>query len=275
MNETFVRAPASSANLGAGFDVFGMAIGLYADVGRGAAPDDAYQIDEHHPARIAFERLGGSGALWLRSNIPMARGLGFSGAVRVASAALGAGGDIDTRRAEILAVTTELEGHGDNVAASLDGGVVAYVEGQAVPFRLGPVLGSAAFVAWIPDVTTSTDASRRTLPDTVSRRSAVHNLGRAVQFALAFAHDDPELLHRATDDQLHQADRLPSIPGAADAIEAGVATGAWCGWLSGSGPTIGFLGPADAAATVVGALPRSGHTKVLSIDDEGVRVVDR
>lgn len=267
-----VRTPASSANLGAGFDVFGMALNLYADVGTGEAPDGAQRVDEHHPARTAFDRLGGTGPMWLATNIPMARGLGFSGAVRVGAASLAvvqAGRSMTDGADEILALTTELEGHGDNVAASLLGGVVAFVEGRAVPFVLGSVLSAATFVAWVPDVTTSTDKSRQTLADQVHRADAVHNIGRAVQFALAFAHDDPDLLVSASADQLHQAARLPHIPNAAHAMEAGVAAGAWCSWLSGSGPTIGFLVAADRADDVVAALPDGGHAKVLAIDTLG------
>jgi len=272
-----VRAPASSANLGAGFDVFGLALDLYAEAGVGPAPDGAVAIDDNHPGRIAFDMFGGSGPMWLRSSIPMARGMGFSGAVRVAAAALGVvagrAHDIGDSREEILYVTAELEGHGDNVAASLYGGVVAYVEGRLVPFVVGPTLGAARFVAWVPDVTTSTDTSRKSLSDSISRSAAVHNIGRAVQFALAFAHDDPQLLHRATDDRIHQAERLPAVPGAADAIEAGEGAGAWCGWLSGSGPTVGFLADAAVADSVAAALPEGGHTKILSIDRLGAHVV--
>jgi len=273
VTETIVRTPASSANLGAGFDVFGMAVDLYADVGLGDAPDGAEQLDDHHPGRTAFDRLGGDGPMWMRCNIPMARGLGFSGAVRVGAAALAvvqAGRRISGAVDDILAATTELEGHGDNVAASLHGGVIAFVDDRAIPFRLGPVLSAASFIAWVPDVTTSTNASRRSLPDTVARADAVHNIGRATQFALAFAHDDPDLLRGAADDRLHQAWRVPAVAGAANAIEAGVAAGAWCAWLSGSGPTVGMLCDSGIAAEVVASLPANGHTKVLGIDTAGV-----
>ncbi|MGA9275819.1 MAG: hypothetical protein WBV89_02610, partial [Ilumatobacter sp.] len=140
MTDLVVRTPASSANLGAGFDVFAMAVGLHADLGVGSAPDGAQQLDAHHPGRAAFDRLGGSGPIWMRCNIPMARGLGFSGAVRVGAAGLAiaqAGRSLTDGAAEILDVAADLEGHGDNVAASLAGGLVAYVDGRAVPFRLG------------------------------------------------------------------------------------------------------------------------------------------
>jgi homoserine kinase len=278
VTDTFVRTPASSANLGAGFDVLGMALTLSADFGLGDAPQGARQLDDHHPGRTAFEALGGSGPMWMRCNIPMARGLGFSGAARVGAAALAAvqTGDADDpigeASTEILRVTTELEGHGDNVAASLFGGVTAYVQGAAIVIPVGPTMAEATFVAWVPDVTTSTDSSRRALGPTVDRTAAVHNIGRSIQFAMAFVNDDPELLVTAADDQMHQAARLPGVPGAADALEAGTAAGAWAGWLSGSGPTVGFLCPPDRAEQVAAALPDGAHTKLLAIDTAGTRI---
>ncbi|MEY4173415.1 MAG: homoserine kinase, partial [Actinomycetota bacterium] len=81
-----VRVPASSANLGPGFDTLGMALSLHAEVGLGEAPEGARSVDEHHPAMVAFRRNGGEGALWVRSPIPVGRGMGFSGAVRVGGA---------------------------------------------------------------------------------------------------------------------------------------------------------------------------------------------
>jgi homoserine kinase len=282
-----VRTPASSANLGSGFDVLGMALDVHADIGLGAAPSGATALDDPHPARVAFVELGGEGPIWMRCRIPMARGLGFSGAVRVGAAALavvlrsagssspeGGTDPIDDAADEILAVTTRLEGHGDNVAASLLGGVVANVDGRPIPLRVGPVLGSAVVIAWIPDTTTPTDRSRRSLAPMVERAAAVHNLARSIQLALAIEHDDPNLLDGATSDQLHQADRLPRVPGAAAAISDGVEAGAWCAWLSGSGPTVALLCPADRVDAVTAALPPGGHVKALSIDRLGARVVE-
>jgi homoserine kinase len=282
-----VRAPASSANLGSGFDVLGMALDLHADLGTGDAPSGAVALDDAHPARIAFVELGGTGPIWMKCRIPMARGLGFSGAARVAAAALAtlersggattAGGSSDPigeAADEILSVTTRLEGHGDNVAASLLGGIVANVDGRPIPLRVGPVLGSAAVIAWIPDTTTPTDRSRRSLAQMVERRAAVHNLGRVVQLALAVEHDDPSLLEGATSDRLHQAERVPQVPGAAAAIADGVEAGAWCGWLSGSGPTVTLMCATERADAVSAVLPAGGHVKVLSIDRAGARLVE-
>jgi homoserine kinase len=80
------------------------------------------------------------------------------------------------------------------------------------------------------------------------------------------------LLDGATDDRLHQSVRLGSVPGAADALDAGVSAGAWCGWLSGSGPTIAFLAEPAAADAVAAALPNTGHVKRLHIAPHGVHV---
>jgi len=279
-----VRVPASSANLGAGFDVLGMALDLHLDVGIGDAPQGAQSIDRHHPASRAFAALAATPQptppMWVRTSIPMGRGLGFSGAARVGGAALGAilGADgpaaalLDARDA-VLDVAVALEGHGDNAAASVFGGVVAWVEERAVPLRVGPQLASASVVVWIPDLTTSTDRSRGTLPDEVARADAVHNLGRVAQFVLAIEHDDPSLLVGATDDRLHQAVRLPEVPGAAAALDAGVSAGAWCGWLSGSGPTVAFLVDARLADAVIASLPGTGHVKHLHIAGRGVHVL--
>ncbi len=279
-SQPVVRVPASSANLGAGFDVLGMALDAYLDVGTGAAPGDAQAIDRHHPTAKAFAAMGGAGPVWVRSSIPMGRGLGFSGAARVGGAALAAvrdsadpAGSLLARRNEVTEAAAELEGHGDNVAASVFGGIVAWVDGRAIGLRIGSRIAAATVVAWIPNVTTSTDKSRMALPDAFGRADVVNNLGRIAQFVLAVEHDDPELLRGATDDRIHQAVRFAAVPAAAEALDAGVAAGAWCGWLSGSGPTIALLCDASTAAHVVAGLPPTGHTKLLRIAPLGVRLL--
>jgi len=236
-NGPVVRVPASSANLGSGFDVLGMALNLCADFGTGDAPQNALQLDEFHPANIAFVLSGGEGPLWMSGSIPMARGLGFSGAARVGGAALAVVQGSDRPQValrngvqRILRISSELEGHGDNVVASLFGGVAALVDGTTVSLRLGPVISNATVVAWIPEVTTSTDSSRAGLPRMIDRADAVHNLGRVVQFVVAIEHDDPTMLLGATSDRLHQSSRFEHMPGAAEALAAGVEAGAWCGW---------------------------------------------
>jgi homoserine kinase len=277
-----VRVPASSANLGVGFDVLGLALELNLDVGVGDVPDGAQRIDAHHPAAKAFVAAGGAdgASIWLRSAIPMGRGLGFSGAAHVGGAALAVavGADdpdaaVAAGRDTILQTAAGLEGHGDNAVASVFGGIVAWVGGRALPLRIGPRLASASVVTWIPDTTTSTVRSRRALPDQFDRVDVVNNLGRIAQLVMAVEQDDPTLLVGATDDRLHQRVRLPQVPGAGEALDSGVAAGAWCGWLSGSGPTVAFLTDADAAPAVMAALPGSGHVKRLRIAPRGAHLV--
>ena len=275
-----IRVPASSANLGAGFDVFGMALDLYADIGVGDAPSGARVLDEHHPATIAYVAAGGTGSLWARSALPMGRGLGYSGAMRVGGAALGyidavedPHTELERRGDEVVALAAELEGHGDNAAASMVGGIVAWIDGRVRALRVGPNLAAAVVVVWIPDTTTSTDRSRAALSSDVDRADVVHNLGRAVQLTLAVEHDDPQLLVGAMSDRIHQSVRLAAIADADIALEVGVEHGAWCGWLSGSGPTVAFLCPGDAVASVLAALPASGHTKSLRIAPRGAHLI--
>ena len=272
-----VRVPATSANLGAGFDALGMALDLYAELGvladtDVAPPDGALVADANHLADIAFRRLGGEGTVWVRSPIPMGRGLGYSGAVRVGGAALAAiqrdGALTDAGRADVFALTAELEHHPDNASASVYGGLVVAVDHHVVPVD---VAFDPAVVVWVPDaVTTSTDASRATLPDTVTRADAVFNIGRAALFVAACAAGDTAALATASDDRLHQPARLARVPQSAAAIAAARAAGAWAAWLSGSGPTVACLcDPTDVDA-VVSALPDGGHVKLLGLDRSGV-----
>lgn len=273
-----VRVPASSANLGAGFDVLGMALTLHADVGLGDPPPGAHAADEHHPATIAFRRMNGTGAVWVRSPIPMGRGLGYSGAVRIggAAAAVVQRSGVDAlrtaaARSEVLQVGGELEGHLDNVAPSLFGGVVAVAGDwvQPVPVALDP-----AIVVWVSDVaTTSTDQSRSTLSDVVTRDDAVFNLGRVATFVAACASGDRAALRIAVEDRLHQPQRLAAVPESAAALESALTAGAWAAWLSGSGPTIAAMCANSDAESLAAALPATGHTKQLRIDHAGAVVV--
>ena len=270
-----VRVPASSANLGAGFDVLGMALTLHAEVGVGAPPDGARAAEPTHPAAAAFRQAGGHGDVWVRSPIPIGRGMGFSGAVRVGGAAAAAVqrhgaaalGDPDAL-GDVYAIAAELEGHADNVAPSVYGGVVVCAGDhvQSVPLGFEPVV-----VVWVPDgTTTSTDRSRATLAAEVSRADAVFNLGRVATFVAACAAGDVTVLRMATEDRLHQPTRLAEVPETARAIDAALELGAWAAWLSGSGPTMAAMCDPTAAERIAANLPDTGHTKLLAIDDDGV-----
>ena len=278
-----VRVPATSANMGPGFDTLGVALTQWAEVGLAAdadLPDDALPADEHHPATIAFRRLGGTGDLWFRSRIPMGRGLGYSAAVRIGGLLLAEaqrakpGTDVVVdSMAEVLQHATELEGHADNAAPALLGGVVATTGERSirVPIQFDP-----AVVVWVPSFSTRTDHSRSKLGTEVSLADAVFNIGRVAYLVAALASGDVEALRHATEDRIHQPSRFAASPASFAAHEAARSSGAWCSWLSGSGPTVAALcavESADAvAATMAAAADGVGHAKVLRVDHSGATI---
>lgn len=274
-----VSAPGSSANLGAGFDVLGLAVARRAEVGVGDPPDRAQMTPATHPAAVAHRAAGGDGVVWVRSSLPMGRGLGYSGAVRVAGAMLAiierAGADAAAdpeRRREVLDIVTELEGHPDNAAASVYGGlVIATTDGVTEV----PVAEDLRLLVWVPDATTSTDQSRTRLDPMVTRADAVFNIGSAATFVAACATGDLERLRSGCRDRLHQHARLALVPGTAAVIDALTAAGA-AAWLSGSGPTAAAFVSADRIGSVVASLEPSvldgGRLDEVAVDRRGVAV---
>lgn len=276
------RVPATSANMGPGFDSLGMAVTLWAElgvVGADEMPHGAHLADDHHLASVAFVRAGGQGQLWEKSPIPMGRGLGYSAAVRVGGLLLacaqrdgddgasgGSDGVLARHGAEVLAIATELEGHADNAAPALLGGVVASAGDRSiqVPLQLDP-----AVVMWVPSSTTRTDQSRSKLGPSVTFADAVFNIGRTAFLVAALASGDVDALHHATQDRIHQPSRFAASPVSMAASEAAIAAGAWCSWLSGSGPTVAALCAVEIADELAAALPADGHTKILRIDHGG------
>lgn len=270
-----VRVPATSANMGPGFDALGIALGLHADVGivgTDQMPDGGREADDSHPAQVAFVRAGGAGRVWVRSDIPMGRGLGFSGAVRIGGALVAGqqSGSFDPRSPSVLALCTELEGHADNVAPALHGGAVVVADGRVVAI---PVAMESAFVVWIPDTTTSTNESRRRIGPEVSLESAVFNIARAAMLVASLATGDVGSLREATRDRIHQDIRFAGAPASRAALDAGLAAGAWCGWLSGSGPTVALMCAPGEAEALAASLPADGRTRVLEIDRLGARTL--
>jgi len=269
-----VRVPASSANLGPGFDTLGMALGLHLECDW-APLANGKVVDDGHPALKAFRLAHGEGDLWVRCPIPMGRGLGFSGAARVAGLvaahAQRAGDcfDLGAVADEVLQISTRLEGHADNVAASLHGGVVATAGGKAVrvPVALDPTV-----LVWVPSWTTSTDHSRATLAATIPFADAVFNVGRTALLVAALAAGDVGALRTATQDRLHQDVRFGLAQPSRDALTAALEGGAWCGWLSGSGPSVAVLCGTDEVDAVAAAFPTDGSVKRLAIDQAGATV---
>lgn len=278
---TRVVVPASSANLGSGFDVLGMALSLTAEIGLvdGEIPEGAEIARGKHPAATAFAKAGGSGQVWVRTSIPSGRGLGFSGAVRVGAIAVahqqrGTGDVLVDRRTAIFDLARAEEGHGDNVGASLFGGVVVVADATCVnvPLAVDPS-AEPVVVVWIPSYKTSTTESRATLSATVSRADAVFNMARVGLWVNALATGDLSLLAEATDDRLHQDARLAAVPRSREALEAMRANGAYGAWLSGSGPTVACLCAADDAERLSDSLPE-GRRAILRIDRRGARWAD-
>ena len=280
------RAPASSANLGPGFDTLAVALDQYVEVevekasklivrsegeGAGLTDDDP----SHLAARVAIDVAGTDRlAITVRSQIPIARGLGSSAALAVAAAAAAGANDP-------LAVAAQMDGHPDNAAASMVGGLVAAarVKGGVHAVRLALDV-SLAFVAIVPDVPLSTARARQALPLTVSRDSAAFNLSRMALLIAGLA-DSRVLISEAMEDRLHQDYRSPLFP-AAPKLLAGMAEGgalAVC-W-SGAGPTL--LGVSRgtevqnvqaAAAAALADADIAGHVLVLHPDMHGL-ILDR
>ncbi len=291
-----IIAPCSTSNLGAGFDALGVALGgprlairctpggpdlrIVALSGEGASSlsrgsDNRILV----AARAAAERIGVPfeslrGELSIDNTIPLARGLGSSAAAAVGGAILAEalaarlGGDAlhsndlagasatafnDTR---VLATALALEGHPDNVIASLRGGAqVAVLDAQGVvracPLKIAAPLRAAIF---IPDQELRTSEARAVIPRTVPLSDAVFNLGRAALFVAALGAGERDLLGEAMTDRLHQPARSTLMPWLPHLIEAARSAGAYGAALSGAGTTVFALVPPEASERVVEAL---------------------
>jgi len=275
-----VTVPASSANLGAGFDVLGLALSLTLTVS--TDPAVGQLAAGRHPARQAFERVGGVGDVFVDERIPSGRGLGFSGAARVGAAIVGlaqregvdAGGldeFIARNRDSVYAIACELEGHGDNVGASVYGGLVIASAHRAVSFDIA---ADVRVVVWVPSHTTSTDKSRAVLAPTVSREDAVLNIASATRLVGALVSGRIDELAGSTDDRMHQSTRLAASPAGIDVMSAFDDSGAECSWLSGSGPTIAAFVRAERCDDVVRRVSNvveGGRVLALDIDRLGAR----
>jgi homoserine kinase len=264
-----IRVPATSANLGPGFDALGLALTAYLDLTIDGDP----AADEANLAVRTFRRAGGVGPVAVRAQVPGGRGLGFSAAARVAGllgAAVQRGKPIVRVQAAVLREATELEGHADNAAAAVHGGLVAVAGGAFVRV---PLAVDVAIVVWIPERETSTKTSRSQLGTIVSFDDAVFNIGHTALMVAALAAGDVGALRIASEDRLHQNVRLARVPDSHHAIRTAVEAGAWCAYLSGSGPSVAALcAPGATAEAVAAALSPTGRAMILGVDQEGARL---
>ncbi len=253
-----VRAPATSANLGPGYDCLSLAIDV-ANVVQAWPVDDGVIVEvtgegaEHLPTdsanevyralTVVYRRHGTPPpALRLRCEnvIPPSRGLGSSSAARASGLLLGnrlLGEPFSPE--EIFEIGAELEGHPDNIAACLFGGVQVCVTGRnGLEHVQVPVSGPLAATVYIPDFPMDTHAARGLLPTEVSIETAVHNISRASLFVAALATGRTDLLRTATEDAIHQPPRSTVFPALPVLIGAALEAGAHGAFLSGAGSSV-------------------------------------
>jgi homoserine kinase len=290
-----VRAPATSANLGPGFDALGLALSLYDDVVVRVTDEPGLSVDVAgmgaasvarnarnlvvRAMRATFAELGGKPRgleVVCANRIPHSRGLGSSAAAIVAGVvaarALVVGGSERMDDHAVLALATSIEGHPDNVAACIRGGLTIAWFGDAGPRATSlDVDPSLAPVAFVPGSSSSTKGARKMLPATVSHQDAAYNAARAALLVTALSRS-PDLLFDATDDRLHQHFRAPAMPRSAALLaelrEAGIAA-----VISGAGPTVLAL-TTKAERDAVAERVRRGWTVLpLDVDTDGVKLL--
>ncbi|MEA2155210.1 MAG: homoserine kinase [Solirubrobacteraceae bacterium] len=257
-----VRVPASSANLGPGFDAFAAALSLHvelevAETGRFAV-ETRLDIarDRRNLCVRGFSRLHPPDdfTFRIRSQVPLSGGLGSSAAAYVAG--LAAAAHILELDEDLLAHATELEGHPDNAAAALLGGFVIVTGGEVA--RLQPPDGLEAVIV-VPRSAVRTAVARKALPATVPMADAVANVARGALLTLGLATGDLSLVGRGLHDRLHQPYREHLFPESMKLLRRARELGAIGATISGAGPTVLFWTQADATGAVVGALRRETH----------------
>lgn len=298
MSDLRVRVPASSANLGPGFDSFAVALPLLAEFdlrpaktwsvtvdgdGQGIPADEGnlFVVSARAAAKSAGRELAAQ-HVTQRSAIPIARGLGSSAAAIVggavaANALLGEPFD----RRTLLRIASEVEGHADNVAAALYGAFTV-----ALPDETGPVATRLVFprtwrvCLFIPGQPLSTEQARAVLPAQVSRDDAVFNVAHGAALIAAVMRADGALLALAMVDRLHQAARAALVPALGEIIAAAREAGAFGAALSGGGPSVLAVAPTRLAARVVSAMEEAaatagtpGRGRVVRVRAAGAQVI--
>jgi homoserine kinase len=281
-----VRVPATSANLGPGFDSLGLALDLWNETIITLAIEYSVLINGEgmerlsagennliiHSAQQLAERVGRRLPpfhLDCVNHIPLSSGLGSSAAAKL-TGLLGANALLGKPllKEEILDLATEMEGHSDNVAPALLGGlVVSTVEdGKVLAHKVNLEDNNDSpihITVVLPDFHLSTQQARAALPDYATMKDAVHNIGRAVMVTEAFRNGDFDLLGKVMSDTLHQPYRLPLIPGGREAMDAAREAGAAAAVISGAGPSIiAFSAKRDPAIgeAMTRAFEGAGHS---------------
>ncbi|MFN3336837.1 MAG: homoserine kinase [Thermomicrobium sp.] len=292
-----VSVPASSANLGPGFDVLALALGWYlvaryetdglpGDVRVASTPELHGGPNLVLEAMQAFVRETGltlpGGVLNVESDIPVARGLGSSAAAVVAGLVLA--NELLGRPCEertLFRLAYSLEGHGDNVGAALFGGAVLAVEGGDGPLAVRiPITGPLVAVVLVPEALGFTSDARAVLPRRIRRVTAVRTAARTALLVLALSTGRLELLATAMADELHQPYRAVLYPHLEETIAVAQEAGAYGAALSGAGPSVLALAHPRRAETVRRALEElivrrglAARVVILPIDEQGARIM--
>ncbi|HET8665777.1 MAG TPA: homoserine kinase [Nocardioides sp.] len=289
-----VTVPATSANLGSGFDSLGLALELRDELEAVVIPDgldiqvtgeaaDEVATDEGHlvvrAMRAAFDAMGEQPPglrLTCRNEIPHARGLGSSAAAIVGgihlARALVEGGRSTLKDPAAFQLAARLEGHPDNVAAASFGGLtVAWTEDEVVhaaPTQVAPGIGAVAFV---PPTPVSTEVARGLLPATVPHGDAAAAAGRTALLVAALGTGWTAKLHDATRDWLHQEYRRPAMPDSLALVDALRVEG-HAAVVSGAGPTVLVLTDGAGVERVRGHAPAGWRCRSLEVATDGVRL---
>jgi len=285
-----VRVPATSANLGAGFDCLGLALDVFASItvtfseAEQPPTEDVGEKMVLTAIRHTYARLGKL-APGVRAHyglaIPLGRGMGASAVARVAGVL--AANEFEGRplsEGDCLDLASELEGHGDNACPALFGGMQVCVLDSAgasksgspgsnpggspggspaprAPHYLRAACGyprEASIALLIPDHSMATKEARKVLPESYPKADVVHNVGRAALFVAAMACGNMDLLDEATQDRVHQPQRAALFPPLFDIFDAAKTSGAHAAWLSGAGSSVAAICNEDAARAVAAAM---------------------
>jgi homoserine kinase len=276
-----IQVPASTTNLGPGFDCLGAALRLWnrisveTDVSEGPAPRIASEA-----AELFFSRTGEMRfpiRCSVEGDVPQARGLGSSATIRLGVLiALDRLTNRRLSREELCSFCAELEGHPDNAAAALFGGftIITKTTNRVARFDVDPAL---KFVLFIPDYEVKTSEARTVVPDSFPRKKVVENLANASLIAAAFASRNYGYLRDAFVDHLHQPFREQFVPFLPRVLHAAAEAGALGGFLSGSGSTVACLTLSDgqevAAAIEAAAPEQNAKILIVSADNDGARIV--
>lgn len=281
MSVVRVKVPATTANLGPGFDCLGIALQIYNQVtvkrGEWWTPDA--MADEAATAFFKRSKRKVFGFEWkISGKVPRSRGMGSSVTVRLGLLhGLNALAGEPLGAEQVYELCAELEGHPDNAAPAAFGGFTVARPDKS--FQRYAVSRKVGFVLLVPDFEVATPDARRVLPKAVSLRDAVVSVSNACAISGAFASGDYGKLKGCFEDRLHQPYREELVPFLSKVIAAGEKAGALGGWLSGSGSTIACLTTKSPERVAAAMLKASGRrkAKVLTVraDNAGTRVFYR